>query len=79
MNTKIVVKKCFGGFADIVKNKDSYTNFDEQFGKFSTLAIQQNWTNQTEITELVLFSTSKSGGGLNRLKEYVDRMEVVAE
>ena len=65
MNTKIIVKKCFGGFADIVKKKESYKKFHELFGKFLKLAIHEDSTNQTEITESVRFSNSKSGDELH--------------
>ena len=73
------MKTCFEGFADIIKKKDGYKKFYEQFGKFLKLAIYETSTNQTEITELVRFSNPKSGDELNGLKENVDRMEAVTE
>ena len=74
MNAIIIVEKCFEEFADIIEKKDGYEKFYEQFGKFLKLAIDENSTNQTDITELVRFSKSKSGDELNRSKEHVDRV-----
>ena len=68
MNTKIIVTKRFGGFADTVKKKDSYKKFFPQFGKFLKLAILGHSTSLTEITQLVRFSNSKSVDELNRLR-----------
>ena len=60
------MKECFEGFAGIIKKKDSYKKFYEQFGKVLNLAIHENSTIQTQIAELVRFSNSKSGDELNR-------------
>ena len=79
MSTKSIVKKCFEGFADNFKKKDSYKKFYEPFGKFLNLAIHGNSTIQTEIAEPVRFSNSKSGDELSRMKEHVDRMEAAGE
>ena len=72
------VERYFEMFADIIEMKGGYNKFHEQFGKFLERAIHEDSTNQTEVTELVRFSNTKSGDEWNRLKEHVDHTKAWA-
>ena len=73
------VERYFEMFADIIEKKGGYKKFNEQFGMFLERAILEDTTSQTEVTELVRFSNTKSGDELNRLKERVNHTKAVAK
>jgi len=72
---KSVTKKCMEMFAQIQENAEDFKKFNEQFGKNLKLGIHEDSTNRNKLSELLRFSSSKSGEDTISLKEYVARMK----
>lgn len=73
---KGVVKKCIEMIADLAGDRpEDYTKFWEAFGKNIKWGITEDRANQSKLVELLRFKTSKSGGELVSLKQYVERMQ----
>ena len=71
---KSVTKKCMEMFAQIQENHEDFKKFNEQFSKNLKLGIHEDSTNRNKISELLRYSSSKSGEEQISLKEYVVRM-----
>jgi molecular chaperone HtpG len=72
---KSVTKKCMEMFAQIQENAEDFKKFNEQFGKNLKLGIHEDSTNRNKLSELLRFSSSKSGEDTISLKDYVGRMK----
>lgn len=72
---KSVTKKCMEMFAQIQENAEDFKKFNEQFSKNLKLGIHEDSTNRNKLSELLRFSSSKSGEDQISLKEYVGRMK----
>ena len=72
---KSVTKKCMEMFAQIQENAEDFKKFNEQFGKNLKLGIHEDTTNRNKLSELLRYSSSKSGEDQISLKEYVGRMK----
>ncbi len=72
---KSITKKCMEMFAQIQENAEDFKKFNEQFGKNLKLGIHEDSTNRNKLSELLRFSSSKSGEDQVSLKEYVARMK----
>jgi molecular chaperone HtpG len=72
---KSVTKKCMEMFAQIQENAEDFKKFNEQFSKNLKLGIHEDSTNRNKISELLRYSSSKSGEDQISLKEYVVRMK----
>ncbi len=72
---KSVVKKSIEMLTDLAGDRpEDYAKFWEAFGKNIKWGITDDRTNQGKLVELLRFKTSKSGGELASLKQYVERM-----
>merc|ERR1711943_141662 len=54
---------------------DKYMEFWEEFGKNIKLGLIEDSSNRTKLSKLLRFETSKSGGKLISLEEYVENMK----
>jgi molecular chaperone HtpG len=72
---KSVTKKCMEMFSQIQENAEDFKKFNEQFGKNLKLGIHEDSTNRSKLSELLRFSSSKSGEDVISLKDYVARMK----
>ncbi len=62
-------------FAELAENDEDYKKFYEQFSKNLKLGIHEDTNNRNKLSELMRFSTSKSGEELVSFKEYVSKMK----
>jgi len=72
---KNLVKKCLELFSEIGDNKEDYDKFYEAFSKNLKLGIHEDSHNRQKMSELLRFSSSKSGLEMTSLKDYVTRMK----
>merc|ERR1719365_144908 len=59
---KNVVKKALEMFAELAENKEDYKTFYEQFHKNIKLGIHEDSKNRKKISELLRYSSTKTGG-----------------
>merc|ERR1712137_998158 len=71
---KNLVKKCLECFSEIAENPEDYKTFYEQFSKNLKLGIHEDQTNRNKISDLLRYSSTKSGDDMTSFKEYVGRM-----
>ena len=48
-------------FDDIAKKKDGYNEFNEQFGQCLKLGVREDFSNRTQIADIVRFHSSNAG------------------
>ncbi|GFZ10440.1 chaperone protein htpG family protein [Actinidia rufa] len=61
--------------SDIDEKKGQYTKFWNEFGKSIKLGIIEDATNRNRLAKLLRFESTKSGGKLTSLDQYISRMK----
>lgn len=72
---KQLVKKILDMLYDLTDNEEKYLTFYNEFSKNLKLGVHEDATRREKIAKLLRYPTTKSGGKLISLDDYISRMK----